>query len=103
MLILRTTNLECLINEIFKKGVIGDDLKLSLLSMCNKARRDKIIRILMNYANITTVPKKKGSRLLIETERGTFRVAVLIYISIKLIYNEKYLGFSPLLKLPKVS
>ena len=27
---------EGLINEIFKKGVIGDDLKLSLLSMFNK-------------------------------------------------------------------
>jgi hypothetical protein len=29
--------------EIFKNSVIGDDLKLKLLSMFNKARRDKII------------------------------------------------------------
>ena len=72
---------EGLINEIFKKGVIGDDLKLSLLSMFNKARREKIIPILMNYANITTVPpKKKGSRLLLANERGIFRVAVLRHI-----------------------
>ena len=75
---------EGLINEIFKKGVIGDDLKLSLLSMFKKARRDKIIPILMNYDNITTVPKK-GSRLLLENERGIFRVAVLRYILMRLL------------------
>jgi hypothetical protein len=78
---------EGLINEIFKKGVIGDDLKLSLLSMFKKARRDKIIPILMNYDNIMTVPKK-GSRLLLENE--IFRVAALRYILMRLIYNEKY-------------
>ena len=43
----------------------------------------------MNYANITTVPKK-GSRLRLENERGIFRVSVVRYILMRLIYNQKY-------------
>ena len=43
----------------------------------------------MNYANITTVPKK-GSKIRLENERGIFRVAVVRYILMRLIYNEKY-------------
>ena len=60
---------EGLINEIFKKNVIGSDLKQSLLLMFNKLKQEKIIAMFMNYANITTV-HKKGSRLLLENERG---------------------------------
>ena len=43
----------------------------------------------MNLANITTVPKR-GSRLKLENERGIFRIHVLRYIIMRLIYNEKY-------------
>ena len=53
---------EGLINEIFKKGVIGLDLKKSLLIMCNKIKLEKMIPKFMNVANVTTVPKK-GSRI----------------------------------------
>ena len=56
---------EGLINEIFKSSVIGEDLKKSLLLMFNRLKEEKIIPIFMNYANITTVPKK-GSKLLLE-------------------------------------
>ena len=68
-----------LINEIFKKNVIGDDLKRSLLLMFNKLKQKQLIPIFMNYANITTVPKK-GCKLLLENERGIFRVSVVRYI-----------------------
>ena len=78
-----------LINEIFKKDVIGKDLKLSLLLMYNSLRQNKMIPIFMNYANITTV-SKKGSKLLLVNQRGIFRVSVLRYILMRLIYNEKY-------------
>ena len=78
-----------LINEIFKKEVIGKDLKLSLLLMYNVLRKNKLIPIFMNFANITTVAKK-GSKLLLENQRGIFRVSVLRYILMRLIYNEKY-------------
>ena len=80
---------EGLINEIFKKDIIGDDLKLSLLIMFNKIKQNKMIPVFMNLANITTVPKG-GSRLRLEKERGIFRVSVLRYILMRLMYNDKY-------------
>ena len=78
-----------LVNEIFKKDVIGKNLKESLLIMFNNLKQKKMIPIFMNYANITTVPKK-GSKLLLENERGIFRCSVLRGILMRLIYNEKY-------------
>ena len=80
---------EGLINEIFKIGVIGEDLKKSLLLMFNRIKEEQLIPLFMNYANITTVPKK-GSKLLLENERGIFRVSVLRSILMRMIYNEKY-------------
>ena len=43
----------------------------------------------MNNPNITTVPKK-GSRVLLKNERGIFRVSVIRYILMLLIYDSKY-------------
>ena len=80
---------EGLINEIFKLDVIGDDLKNSLLIMFNQVKKKKMIPSFMNYSNITTVPKR-GSKLELMNERGIFRVAVLRYILMRLIYNTKY-------------
>ena len=80
---------EGLVNEIFKKDVIGSDLKNSMLFMFNKIKEEKIIPKFMNKTNITTVPKK-GSRLKLENERGIFRVSVLRNILMRLIYNQKY-------------
>ena len=72
-----------------RKNVIGSDLKKSLLIMFNKIKEQQIIPFFMNNATITTVPKK-GSRLLLENERGIFRVPVIRTILMRLIYNEKY-------------
>ena len=77
---------EGLINEIFLKDIIGDDLKMSLLFMFNKIKQNKLIPFFMNLANITTVPKR-GSRLKLENERGIVRVSVLRYILMRLMYN----------------
>ena len=44
------------VNEIFKKGVIGKDLKDSLLIILNKLKIKKEISTFMRFANITTVP-----------------------------------------------
>ena len=77
------------VNEIFKKNVIGEDLKKSLLVLCNQLKKKKIIVKFMNIANITTVPKR-GSRLLLKNQRGIFRVMVVRAILMRLIYNQKY-------------
>ena len=80
---------EGLLNELFKLNVIGEDLKRSLLLMFNGLKINQMIANFMNYANVTTVPKK-GSCLLLENEKGIFRVPVLRYIKMRLIYNDKY-------------
>ena len=76
-------------NEIFKHAIIGQDLKKSLLLMMNQLKRKKLIHKVMNFANVTTV-YKKGSRLLLKNERGIFRVAILRFILMRLLYNTKY-------------
>ena len=80
---------EGLINEIFKRDVIGINLKRSLLIMFKKLKKQNLIPILMNLANITTVPKK-GSRLELKNERGIFRVSVVRCILMRVIYDMKY-------------
>ena len=80
---------EGLVNELFKKESIGEDLKLSLLLMFNRLKKEKMLAKFMNLANITTVPKR-GSRIILENERGIFRVHVLRFIMMRMIYNGKY-------------
>ena len=65
------------------------DLKKSLLIMFNCLRDEGLIPQYFNFSNITTV-HKKGSRLELKNERGIFRVPVIIYIFMRLIYNTKY-------------
>jgi hypothetical protein len=77
------------INEIFKKNVIGDNLKKSLLFMMTQIKKTLTFPDLMKYANITTVPKP-GSRLELKNERGIFRCAIVRCILMGLIYELKY-------------
>ena len=76
-------------NEIFKNGIIGTDMKKSLLMMFNGLKKENIIPQFMNVANVTTVPKS-GSKLEPANERGIFRVEILRSILMRLIYNSKY-------------
>ena len=80
---------EGFLNEIFKLEVIGDDLKTSLLVLFNKLKSEKLIPQIFNVTNITTIPKS-GSRTDPRNERGIFRVSVLRYILMRLIYDMKY-------------
>ena len=65
----KSRDFEGYINEIFKNDVIGSDLKKSLLLMFNKMKKLKLIDIFMNFANVTTVPKK-GPKIEPKNERG---------------------------------
>ena len=85
----KSRDFEGYLNELFKSGVAGEDLKKSLLLMCNRLKRTKMIPKFMNYSNITTVPKK-GSTILLKNERSIFRVSVIRSILMRLIYNMKY-------------
>ena len=62
-----------MINEIFKPGCAGDDLKLALLYLFNGIKRNCYIPEYMTLANITTLYKLKGSKMDMNSERGIFR------------------------------
>ena len=79
-----------LINELFKPGVIGNDLKKSLLTLFNKIKDNCFIPEFAQWANITSLYKGKGERLDLKNERGIFIVSVFRSILMKLIYNDKY-------------
>ena len=85
----KSRDFEVYANEIFKNGIIGTDMKKSLLIMFNSLRKENIIPQFMNVANVTTVPKS-GSKLEPANERGIFRVEILRSILMRLIYNTKY-------------
>ena len=50
-----------LINDLFKLGIIGNDLKKSLLLMYNKIREKFEIPDFVQWANITSLYKGKGN------------------------------------------
>ena len=50
-----------LVNELFKEGLIGIDLKIALLLMFNGMKEDQIIPPFLTYGNITSIYKNKGS------------------------------------------
>ena len=59
-----------LINEIFKHGVLGEDLKLGMLNLFNDVKTHLKLPKMLQYANITTIWKKKGSRQELDNDRG---------------------------------
>ena len=79
-----------MINELFKEGVIGEDLETALLRLFNGIKENFHIPEFMKKENICTIYKKKGSRLEMNNERGIFILTALKKILDKLIYIEKY-------------
>ena len=65
-----------LINELFKPPVIGDDLKLALLRLVNGIKNTFIIPPQLQLANVTTIYKKKGSKLDLDNDRGIFGLSL---------------------------
>ena len=79
-----------LINELFKPGVIGNDLKKSLLSLFNEIKEKCYLPDFVQWANITSIYKGKGEKLDLENEREIFIVTVFRSILMRLVYNDKY-------------
>ena len=79
-----------LVNELFKPGVMGRPMKLSLLKLLNKVKSEQKLPDHFQYANISTIYKNKGSRLNMDNDRGIFVVSALRMILDSLIYNDKY-------------
>jgi hypothetical protein len=79
-----------LINEIFKPPVIGGDLIDSLLKLINGVKREYFLPLETQKSNITSIYKRKGSRLSMENYRGIFGLSVFRKMVDTLIYLEKY-------------
>jgi hypothetical protein len=79
-----------LINELFKPGVIGDDLEKSLIMLYNRIK-DKIeFPQFMEIDNIISIYKGKGEKIDLTNDRGIFIVSTLRSILMKLLYNDNY-------------
>ena len=79
-----------MVNELFKPGVIGDNLCKSVLMLFNKIKATMTIPRFMEYCNIIGIYKGKGEKMDLANDRGIFIVNIFRSILMKLIYGEKY-------------
>ena len=75
--------------ELFKDGVVGTDLRKSLLLMFNRMKHKMIIPECLRKANITILHKKNDKQDL-NNWRGIFVTSVLRALLMKLIYGRTY-------------
>ena len=57
-----------LINEIFKPGVIGSNLRAGIIQLVNGIKHNFYYPDYLQWANITTIYKKRGSRLSLDSD-----------------------------------
>ena len=79
-----------MVNELLKPGVMGQDLKKSLLLLMNGVKMNFIFPEFMKLANISSIFKNRGSRFSLANDRGIFILTVFKKVFDKLIYKEKY-------------
>ena len=77
-------------NEIFKDGVAGRNLKLSLLTFVNRMKAQNLIPDFVRLADISTIYKGKGSKSELINDRGIFIVTIIRGILMRLIYSDYY-------------
>ena len=78
------------INDIFKEGVAGTNLKISMLTLFNRIRTENYFPEFMRKADITTLYKGKGEKSNLENDRGIFIVPIFRSLIMKLIYQDIY-------------
>ena len=78
-----------LVNEIFKEGCVGTDLRESLLKMFNTMKHHRIFPLFMRLSNITPI-HKKDSKMILKNFRGISRVSVIRSLYMRMLYNQKY-------------
>ena len=78
-----------MVRDVFKINIIGEDLKLSLLTMLNMIKDKGNVPDFMRKALIATIPKKNKSRFHLKNERGIFLVNSLRGILMRIFFNRK--------------
>ena len=79
-----------LVNELFKEGVVGKNLKISLLKLFNRMKKENYIPEFMRLADVATIYKGKGEKCDLTNDRGIFLVTIFRSMLMKLIYFDKY-------------
>ena len=74
-------------NELFCYNNIGQDLKMSILKICNSIKNKTEIPDFFREVFISSIPKKKKKPLSLEAERGIFLVNRIRSIFLRLLYN----------------
>ena len=77
-------------NELFKDGVAGQNLKISLLAYFNRMKAENEISEFVRLADISTIYKGKGKKCELINDRGIFVVTILRSILMRLIYLDNY-------------
>ena len=79
------------INEIFKDGVAGEDLKKSICHILNRIKDTLEIPDMLKNVNIAMIPKP-GKRSLgnIENQRGIFIINILRSLLMKILLKDEY-------------
>ena len=79
-----------MIGELFKPSLAGNDLIDSLLIFLNGIKKFKKSFKFLEFANITSIWKKKGERSDLNNERGIFNLVVIRDILDKMLYHNNY-------------
>ena len=77
-------------NELFKDGVAGTNLKISLLQFLNRMKEENEIPDFVRLADVSTIYKGKGKKCDLINDRGIFVVTLLRSILMRLIYLDFY-------------
>jgi hypothetical protein len=68
------------LNDIFKEGVGGKYLKLSLLEMLNSMRANNHIPDFVELADVANIYKGKDEKCNLENDRGKFIVTIEAFL-----------------------
>lgn len=86
----KTSDPNSMVNELFKEGCIGTDLKKALLILVNDIKNDLKLPYFFKPADIVSIYKNKGSRFDMNNDRGIFILTVFKKILDKLLYFDLY-------------
>ena len=81
---------EGIIREVFMDGSMREDLKKSMLILCNNIKLTREIPKFMQTTNICAIYKGRGDRSSLESDRGIFLITIFRTILMKMVYKKKY-------------
>ena len=86
----KARDLNGLIYEIFTPNYAGSDLLKSMTLLFNEIKDQLLIPDFMQNMTITSLFKRKGSRMDFSNQRGIFNISKVRVILDKLIHNDYY-------------